>query len=31
MQDGFAWDGVTVVNPFNTPRHPLLEHALEGS
>lgn len=25
LQDGFTWGGVTVVNPFASPRHPLLE------
>lgn len=24
LQDGFTWRGVTVVNPFEQPRHPLL-------
>lgn len=24
LQDGFTWCGVTVVNPFTEPRHPLL-------
>jgi predicted nucleic acid-binding protein len=24
LQDGFTWGGVTVVNPFATPRHVLL-------
>ena len=24
MQDGFAWGGVTIVNPFATEPHPLL-------
>jgi predicted nucleic acid-binding protein len=24
MQDGFAWGGVTVANPFAATRHPLL-------
>lgn len=24
LQDGFTWGGVTVVNPFATPRHALL-------
>lgn len=28
MQDGFTWGGVTVVNPFVSPRHPLLEALL---
>lgn len=30
LQDGFTWGGVTVVNPFASPRHTLLE-ALLGS
>lgn len=25
LQDGFTWAGVTVVNPFASPRHALLE------
>ncbi|HEV8677906.1 MAG TPA: PIN domain-containing protein [Stellaceae bacterium] len=25
FQDGFTWRGVTVTNPFASPRHPLLE------
>ncbi|MDD5058083.1 MAG: PIN domain-containing protein [Sideroxydans sp.] len=24
FQDGFTWSGVTVVNPFASPEHPLL-------
>lgn len=24
LQDGFMWSGVTVTNPFASPRHPLL-------
>lgn len=24
LQDGFTWKGVTVTNPFSTPRHELL-------
>lgn len=24
MQDGFTWQGLTIVNPLATPRHPLL-------
>ena len=27
LQAGFTWGGVTVANPFASPRHPLL-HAL---
>ncbi len=29
MHDGFTWDGVTIVNPFSTIRHPLLEALLD--
>lgn len=29
LQQGFTWAGVTVVNPFSSPRHALL-HALLG-
>ena len=29
MQDGFLWSGVTVTNPFASPRHPLLVALLE--
>lgn len=29
MQDGFAWRGVTVVNPFAPEPHPLLQAALD--
>lgn len=25
LQGGFTWGGVTVVNPFASPRHPLLD------
>ncbi|MDR5726128.1 MAG: PIN domain-containing protein [Terriglobia bacterium] len=28
MQDGFIWNGVTIINPFARPRHPLLEALL---
>ncbi|WP_342627321.1 PIN domain-containing protein [Nguyenibacter vanlangensis] len=28
LQDGFTWGGVTVVNPFVTSRHPLLDALL---
>ncbi|WP_323989404.1 PIN domain-containing protein [Nguyenibacter sp. L1] len=28
LQDGFTWGGVTVVNPFATSRHPLLDALL---
>jgi predicted nucleic acid-binding protein len=31
MQEGFTWGGVTVVNPFATTRHALLEALLSGS
>jgi len=30
LQDGFTWGGLTVVNPFASPRHPLL-NALLGA
>lgn len=30
MQDGFVWKGVTVVNPFAKPKHPLLQTILSG-
>jgi len=30
MQDGFVWRGVTVVNPFAKPKHPLLDALLSG-
>lgn len=29
LQDGFTWGGVTVVNPFASPRHALLDAILE--
>ncbi|MBZ9815421.1 PIN domain-containing protein [Mesorhizobium sp. CA7] len=28
LQDGFTWGGVTVVNPFELPRHALLDALL---
>jgi predicted nucleic acid-binding protein len=28
LQEGFTWRGVTVTNPFASPRHPLLETLL---
>lgn len=28
LQEGFSWGGVTVVNPFSSPRHALLEALL---
>ena len=31
MHNGFTWRGVTVVNPFIEPTHPLLEALLSGS
>lgn len=31
MQDGFVWSGVTIVNPFSSPRHPLLDAWLAGA
>ena len=27
LQEGFTWGGVTVVNPFTSPGHPLLTRA----
>jgi predicted nucleic acid-binding protein len=29
LQDGFTWGGVTVVNPFASPQHPLLQALLD--
>ena len=31
LQDGFTWGGITVVNPFASPRHPLLDLLLRGA
>ncbi|MCA9860595.1 MAG: PIN domain-containing protein [Thermomicrobiales bacterium] len=31
LHDGFTWSGVTVVNPFTSPRHPLIELLLADS
>jgi predicted nucleic acid-binding protein len=31
LQPGFTWKGVTVTNPFSTPKHPLLEALLTTS
>jgi predicted nucleic acid-binding protein len=31
LQEGFTWGGVTVVNPFASPRHALLEALLAGA
>ena len=28
LQDGFTWAGVTIVNPFSSPRHALLQGLL---
>jgi predicted nucleic acid-binding protein len=28
MQDGFIWQGVTIVNPFKNAKHPLLKALL---
>ena len=28
LQEGFTWGGVTVVNPFTSPHHPLLDALL---
>lgn len=30
LQDGFTWAGVTVANPFASPRHMLLDALLRG-
>jgi predicted nucleic acid-binding protein len=30
LQDGFTWNGLTVVNPFAKNRHPLLAEFLES-
>lgn len=30
LQDGFTWKGVTVTNPFLTPRHELLAALLDA-
>jgi predicted nucleic acid-binding protein len=30
MHDGFAWNGVTVTNPFASDPHPLLERLLSA-
>ena len=30
MQHGFVWRGVTIVNPFSRPHHPLLEWILSS-
>ncbi|RWI49121.1 MAG: PIN domain-containing protein [Mesorhizobium sp.] len=30
LQDGFTWGGVTIVNPFASPRQALLESVLGG-
>lgn len=29
LHEGFTWGGVTVVNPFSKPRHPLLQALLD--
>jgi predicted nucleic acid-binding protein len=31
MQNGFTWRGVTVVNPFTSPEHPLLAALLDAA
>jgi predicted nucleic acid-binding protein len=31
LQEGFTWKGVTVTNPFATPRHELLTGLLTNS
>src|SRR5205823_13593678 len=28
LQDGFTWRGITVTNPFLSPRHPILDGLL---
>ena len=28
MQHGFYWGGLTIINPFKLPEHPLLSDAL---
>lgn len=30
LQEGFTWGGVTVVNPFTSPQHALLDALLRG-
>ena len=30
MQDGFAWGGLTIVNPFAASPHPLLRSLLDN-
>lgn len=30
LQEGFTWRGVTVTNPFASPRHPLLDALIEA-
>ncbi len=31
LQEGFTWAGVTVVNPFSTPQHALLQALLAAA
>ena len=31
LQEGFSWGGVTIVNPFGSPRHALLDALLQGT
>jgi predicted nucleic acid-binding protein len=31
LQDGFTWRGITVVNPFVVPQHPLLASLLDDN
>lgn len=31
LHDGFTWGGVTVINPFASSRHPLLDALMEQS
>lgn len=30
LHEGFTWRGVTVVNPYRTPSHPLLSNLLQS-
>ena len=30
LQEGFTWRGVTVTNPFASPRHPLLDALVDA-
>jgi len=31
MEHGFTWNGVTVIDPFRSSRHPLLATALRSA